>query len=51
MNDVFIERVNESNIFTSKEINVILNDISLYEKCYKLGIKDLAEVYKKNNKF
>lgn len=38
--NVIIERMIESKIFNAEEINILQNNITLYEKCYLLGVLD-----------
>jgi hypothetical protein len=40
MEELFIERIKKSNIFSKKEIDFIINHIRLYKKCYILGLLD-----------
>lgn len=37
---VFIERVEQSNIFTNNDINIIMNNINLCKKLYCFGMLD-----------
>lgn len=39
-NNLFLERVKDSNVFTEEEINIIFANQNLYEKCYYVGIID-----------
>ena len=38
--ELFLNRIYESNAFSKNEINVIKNKLNLFEKCYLLGIID-----------
>ena len=38
--DSVLKRISESNLFTTEEINMIIENIILYEKCYLLGVLD-----------
>lgn len=39
-NNLFLNRILNSNVFLKDEINVIKSNFYLYEKCYLLGILD-----------
>lgn len=41
MEELFLKRIIESNIFNEKEIKTIKADNLLYEKCYLLGVLDI----------
>lgn len=38
--NIVIERMIESKIFNKEEIDILKNNITLYEKCYLLGVLD-----------
>ena len=38
--DFFLKRLENSNVFTEKEKNIIIKNQTLYEKCYYLGLLD-----------
>ena len=40
INNLFKNRLKESNIFNDEEIKLIEENIMLYEKCYHLGLID-----------
>lgn len=42
-NNLFIERIEQCNLFTKQEINDIKSSIILYERCYLLGVLDAQE--------
>jgi hypothetical protein len=39
--NIFLQRIVESKIFTEEQIKTIKNDYILYERCYLLGILDM----------
>ena len=41
MEELFLKRIVESNIFIEEEIKKIKTDYILYEKCYLLAILDI----------
>ena len=41
--NIFLQRIVESKIFTEEQIEVIKNDYILYERCYLLGVLDMKE--------
>ena len=40
MEELFIKRIDESNVFNKEEIEIIQKNYVLYEKCYLLGVLD-----------
>ena len=40
MEELFIKRIEESNIFNKEEIELIKSSYILYERCYLLGLLD-----------
>ena len=39
--NIFLQRIVESKIFTEEQIEAIKNDYILYERCYLLGVLDM----------
>ena len=44
IDNLFSQRLLESNIFTEEEIRLICHNKKLYEKCYLIGLTDVDRI-------